>query len=236
MGDARRYYDAFSSTYEDGRDGGYHALIDDLEMEIAGSYARGARVLEAGCGTGRILTRLVEAADLAVGADLSRGMLHGSRRRRLQVVQSDLATLPFRDASFDLVCSFKVLAHVPHLAEALREMARVTRPGGTLLLEFYNSWSLRYLVKRLKPPTPTSSAHTDADVYTRYDAPGRIAALLPPGVRLLDLRGVRVVTPFAGVHRMPLVARAFAAAERACAGSPLKYFAGFLVAVARKDG
>src|SRR5204863_490793 len=120
---------------------------DDLEVEIARSFAEGKRILEAGCGTGRILSRLAGVAAEAVGADLSRGMLQGSRRRGLEVVESDLGALPFRDGAFDLVYSFKVLAHVPHLEEALREMARVVRPGGTLLLEFYNPWSLRYLGK-----------------------------------------------------------------------------------------
>src|SRR5262245_1745920 len=125
---ARDYYDLFSETYEQGRDHGYHALIDDLEVDIARPYAVGARILEAGCGTGRILSRLAPLAAHAVGADLSAGMLTGTRVRDLRVVQSDLAHLPFADAAFDLVYSFKVLAHVPHLGEALSEMARVTRP------------------------------------------------------------------------------------------------------------
>jgi SAM-dependent methyltransferase len=232
----RAYYDAFSATYERGRDEGYHALIDDLEVEIAAPFARGARILEAGCGTGRILGRLAPLAQRAVGVDLSRGMLAGSRARDLRVVQADLGALPFPDGAFDLVCSFKVLAHVSHLDLALRELKRVVRPGGTLILEFYNPWSLRWVGKRLKRPTPVGEGATDADVYTRYDPPHRLAGLMPPGVRVVEVRGIRVLTPVSHVHRVPLLGRVLAAAERACTRSPLRYFAGFLVAVARREG
>jgi ubiquinone/menaquinone biosynthesis C-methylase UbiE len=231
----RDYYDTFSVTYEHGRDQGYHALIDDLEVEIAAEFATGGRVLEAGCGTGRLLNRLAPVAVQAVGADLSRGMLGTARGRGLAVVQADLGALPFPDGAFDLVYSFKVLAHVPHIEDALRELARVVRPGGRLLLEFYNPWSLRYLGKRLKRPTHVGQETTDFDVYTRYDAPTRIGSLLPPGVRLVALRGVRVVTPFAQIFRVPVLARAIAAAERRCVRSPLRYFAGFLIAVAERS-
>ena len=54
----RAYYDEFSNWYERDRGHGYHALIDDLEVEIATPYARDGRVLEVGCGTGLILSRL----------------------------------------------------------------------------------------------------------------------------------------------------------------------------------
>jgi len=163
-------------------------------------------------------------------------MLAGSRARDLRVVQADLGALPFPDGAFDLVCSFKVLAHVSHLDLALRELKRVVRPGGTLILEFYNPWSLRWVGKRLKRPTPVGEGATDADVYTRYDPPHRLAGLMPPGVRVVEVRGIRVLTPVSHLHRVPLLGRVLAAAERACTRSPLRYFAGFLVAVARREG
>ena len=49
--------------------------------------------------------------------------------RGLDVREASVTAIPFADASFDVTCSFKVLAHVPEIGRALAEMARVTRPG-----------------------------------------------------------------------------------------------------------
>ncbi len=231
---ARDYYDDFSKRYEDERARGYHALIDDLEMSIVEPLARGRDVLEVGCGTGLILERLARVARSARGVDLSDGMLEKARARGLDVVQGSATQLPFDDDSFDLACSFKVLAHVPDIGKALAEIARVTRPGGEMVLEFYNPWSLRYLVKRAAGPQPISDTRTEADVYTRWDSPLVIRRLLPPGVELVDYAGVRVVTPAALVHRAPLLRDVIAWAERAAVRSPVRYFGGFLVAILRK--
>ena len=50
--DLRRYYDDFAASYDQSRDSHYHQLLNDLAVEVATPYARGARVLELGCGTG----------------------------------------------------------------------------------------------------------------------------------------------------------------------------------------
>jgi ubiquinone/menaquinone biosynthesis C-methylase UbiE len=231
----REYYDAFSAGYEDARHHGYHALIDRLELEVAQRYVHGARVLEAGCGTGLILKELAREARLAVGLDLSPGMLQVARSRGLRVVHASVTGIPFSDGQFDVCCSFKVLAHVERIGAALAEMARVVRPGGHVIAEFYNPWSLRYLVKRLKRPTATSVTHTDEAVYTRYDSLAAVRQYLPPSLEIVDLHGVRVVTPFSQVHRVPLVGRAFALAEEKALSAPLlRRLGGFMVVVARK--
>ena len=126
--DARQYYDDFSDSYERGRGYGYHQMIDDLEVEVTAPYARDARVLELGCGTGLILARIAEFAEEAVGIDLSEGMAQRARDRGLDVRIGSVCDLPFEDDRFDLTYSFKVLAHVPDIEAAIREAARVTRP------------------------------------------------------------------------------------------------------------
>lgn len=231
----RDYYDEFSTRYERGRDHGYHALVDRLEVEMALRYARGGRVLEAGCGTGLILKELAPHTRLAVGVDLSAGMLSHAARRKLRVVQGSIVDLPFPDDTFDAVCSFKVLAHVERISEALAELSRVVRPGGHLILEFYNPYSLRGLVKRLKPPTAISDATHDEAVYTRYDTLARVRSLLPPAHEVVDLRGVRVVTPAAAAFSLPPVGRLLHFLERkACDAPLLRRLGGFLIVVAQK--
>ena len=233
--DNKAYYDEFAAGYEKRRHHGYHALIDRLEVAATLPYASGASVLEAGCGTGLILKEVAPLARRAVGLDLSTGMLHKARARGLDVVHGSVTDLPFADGEFDLAYSFKVLAHVERIERAMAEMARVVRPGGHVIAEFYNPWSLRGLIKRLKPPTRISHATTDEAVYTRYDSLPSIKKHLPPSLRIVDVRGVRVFTPFSAVHDVPLVGHAFAAAEWRAASAPLlRHLGGFMVVTAER--
>jgi len=232
--DPKHYYDQFSAGYENERHHGYHALVDELEARLAADYGQGLRVLEAGCGTGMILKEVAKSARRAIGVDLSSGMLGRAHRRGLTVVQSSVTALPFADASFDVVCSFKVLAHVPQIRAAVAEAARVTVPGGVMLLEFYNPHSLRYLAKRLTRPGRIAESIDESAVYTRFDSAADIRGYLPDDVTLVGFRGIRVVSPGAFLYRVPVVANAFAHAERWATHSPLSRFGGFLVAVMRK--
>lgn len=230
----RRYYDQLSASYDARRQHRYHQMVDDLEVEIALPYARGRRVLELGSGTGRILSRVAPVAREAIGIDLSPHMAERARARGLDVRVASICDLPFEDDRFELTYSFKVLAHVVDIQAAIREAARVTRPGGHLLLELYNPWSLRYLVKAIAGPGRVTEQSTEADVYTRWDAPPTIRRLLPPSLELVDYRGVRVLTPIAAVHGVRWLSRPLCRAERWATHSPFRRFGGFLVVVLRK--
>jgi ubiquinone/menaquinone biosynthesis C-methylase UbiE len=238
-GATRAYYDAFSRRYEaerrPNRPDGYHALVDDLEVELVERYGRGTDVLECGAGTGLLLERIARFARTARGIDLSPGMLDLARARGLDVREASVTAIPFPDARFDVVCSFKVLAHVPEIARALAEMVRVTRPGGVVLAELYNPVSLRGLAKRLGPAGAVSETRTEREVYTRYDPPWSVRGLLPPGATLEAARGVRIVTPAAGALRVPVLRWVLRGLERRLADTPAAFFAGFYVAVVRKE-
>jgi ubiquinone/menaquinone biosynthesis C-methylase UbiE len=240
LADTRAYYDTFAERYEDRRDGrdpgGYHDLVDELEVGFVERFGRGREVLEVGCGTGLILRRIQGFARVARGVDLSPGMLERARARGLDVVEGSATELPFPDESFDVACSFKVLAHVRDIRRALAEMARVVRPGGHVIAELYNPVSLRGLVKRLGPAGAIGERATEKDVYTRFDAPWSLGAMQPPGTRLVGSRGVRIVIPAAAALRVPVLGALLRAGERRLCDSPLRYLGGFWIAALQKEG
>ncbi len=237
MKDNQSYYDEFSKTYERERHDGYHALIDHLEVSLVSKYLQPhMRVLEAGCGTGLILRSLKEKAAHAVGFDLSHGMLRKAKERNLQVVQANALSVPFASESFDIVCSFKVLAHVNPIQTAMEELVRVLKPGGWLITEFYNPYSLRGLIKKLKKPTAISDQTHDESVYTRYDTLEEIRSYLPSSMDIKTCRGVRIFTPFSQIHRWPVVGPMFRFLETHAADVPgLRRLGGFFIVVSQKS-
>ncbi len=226
---ARRYYDAFSATYEAHRDGRgrYHDLLDALEIEFAAPAVIGRDVLEVGSGTGLVLRALAPLARRAVGVDLSPGMLARARARGLEVVEGSASALPFADATFDVAVSFKTLPHVPELARALSEMARVVRPGGTLFVELYNPWSVRALIKRSF--ARRVGVNSERDVFTRFDDRAALERALPAGCSVDGVRGIRTITPIARALDLPIVGRILEKTERRLADTKLGAALGGLV-------
>ncbi|MFG2742588.1 class I SAM-dependent methyltransferase [Streptomyces sp. KS_5] len=113
----------------------YAAAVAELGLR------EGARVLDAGCGTGRALPPLRDAvgpSGVVLGADLTPAMLEAAARAGRdadgQLLLADVAALPVRSESLDAVFAAGLIAHLPNPAENLRELARVVRPGGTLAL------------------------------------------------------------------------------------------------------
>jgi ubiquinone/menaquinone biosynthesis C-methylase UbiE len=234
--DNRAYYDDFAGWYERERHLPYHRMLDDLEVEIVERYARGKQALEVGCGTGLILHRVAEFASDARGIDLSGAMLEKAVKRGLAVAQASATDLPIASNSVDVAYSFKVLAHIPDIAGTMREMSRVVRPGGYVIAEFYNARSIRRLVKAIKPPTKVSHQTHDEHVYTRYDDAAAIRSYLPPELSWVATRGIRVITPVAGVLRVPVLGAAVRWAEHRLADLPgARDHGGFLVAICQKQ-
>ena len=233
--DNRAYYDDFAGWYERERHLPYHRMLDDLEVEIVERYAAGKSVLEVGCGTGLILDRVTRFASASHGIDLSAGMLARAAARVLGVSQASATALPVASNSVDVAYSFKVLAHIPDIAGAMSEMARVVRPGGHVIAEFYNARSLRRLVKAVKPPTAVSKTTHDEHVFTRYDDARAIRSYLPAELDWVATRGIRVITPVAKVLEVPVLGTAVRWAEHRLADLPgARGVGGFLVACCRR--
>jgi ubiquinone/menaquinone biosynthesis C-methylase UbiE len=235
---SRTYYDEFAKKYDDRRGGrvrgGYHDLLDDLEVGFVRPYAVGRELLEVGCGTGLLLERFASFCKSAKGVDLSPGMLEHARARGLDVTEGSATALPFEDASFDVACSFKVLAHIPDIQTALSEMTRVVRPGGTIIAEFYNPRSVRALAKKIAGPLPIGDSMKEDVVFTRFDKPEDIPGMFPDGLRIVGERGVRIVTPSAKVLELPFLGDAFRRAEHLLCDGPLARLGGFYCVALRK--
>lgn len=232
---AQRYYDQFSKGYDDQRHLGYHRFLDESEVRITEPYL-GQRVLEAGCGTGLVAERLSERCESMNGFDLSFGMLKKAKARVSRVSQAAITDLPFANDLFDTVVSFKVLAHIPDIERALSEMARVTKPGGYLVLEFYNKNSLRTVIKKIKPAHATSDSYSDEDMYTRYDSKADIQSYLPSNVKWIGAKGIRIFTPLASIANMPLIGPLTLSGERLATNTPVvSGLGGFLVAILQKQ-
>jgi SAM-dependent methyltransferase len=105
--------------------------------ELLQSVAGARRVLDAGCGSGRLTVALARAGATVTGLDTSPTALADARRRaaeagvELTLVEADLnEPLPFADAAFDAVTSRLVLMIADDPAQTLRELARTLEPGG----------------------------------------------------------------------------------------------------------
>lgn len=95
----------------------------------------GARILDAGCGSGRTLVELADYGGEVCGIELSSDAAELARARGLGDVQvGRLEELPWEDGAFDLITCLDVIEHVPDDVTALVELRRVARPGGWLLV------------------------------------------------------------------------------------------------------
>lgn len=129
---------------------GYDAEVNPLVvleepavLDLIGDVA-GKDVLDAACGTGRYAVALAQAGARVVGIDQSEEMLAAAAAKRDQLGLSidlrrgSLTSLPFPDSSFDLALCALVLCHLPELAPAAKEVARVLRSGGRLIVSDFH--------------------------------------------------------------------------------------------------
>jgi SAM-dependent methyltransferase len=103
------------------------AVLDGLELP------REARLLDAGCGSGRTLDMLAGYGAPA-GTELNPLGVQASRQRGHDVEQAAVEALPYADDSFDLVTCLDVIEHTDDDVKSLRELRRVTKPQGHLVV------------------------------------------------------------------------------------------------------
>ncbi len=150
-----------------------------------------ARILDAGCGTGEISSRLAELfpQSRVLGVDIIDDHLDLARSRyaalapRLSFEHQSVYALTARDASFDLTVCRHVLHAIPHADTVIAELARVTRPGGHLHLIPEDYGMLHFQRGALDPrdfwyDAPVSfGAATGTDLFIGRNAFGILAAM-----------------------------------------------------------
>jgi SAM-dependent methyltransferase len=142
------------------------AALDRLELPPA------ARLLDAGCGSGRMLDELRDYGD-PVGLDIEELAVSAAHDRGHAARRGSIEASPFADDTFDLVTCLDVIEHTPDDRRTLRALRRVTRPGGLLLVTvpaYQALWS----------------AHDEANEhYRRYSAGSLRAAAAAAGWTLV---------------------------------------------------
>lgn len=203
------HFDDIADAYDESIPAHVMKHLTDRRVELAQSLTPSGKVLDVGCGTGRFLSTLPDHYK-KVGLDVSPRMLDEARRRGLDVVQSSGGTIPFDDDSFDLVATFAVLHHLidPELVRAtLREMARVARPGGAMIVWDHNPrnpyW--KFLMARL-PQDQGDEVLVPAHLIleTLHDA----------GVNNTSLRMLTFMPDFTPQRALPAMARVERVLER----------------------
>ncbi len=140
----RRVFDPRVLRLTVGRDGRPFSRFVDFDA------VQGKRVLEVGCGSGFAVQLFAEAGADTTARDLTDWAIETTRARlaafglAADVAQGDGEKLEFPDGSFDLVFSWGVVHHSTDMDRALRELVRVLRPAGELVLMVYHRRSLFY--------------------------------------------------------------------------------------------
>jgi len=157
--DVRKHYDGLSFgdfSYEERR-AGFYPLLD----EFVSTIDPGSQVVDVGCGAGFWLDEFVRRGindDQLLGLDLAPDNVRRARERGHRAEVGNVLELAQPDSAFDHTFCAGVIHHTPDPRRALRELVRVTKPGGTIYLAVYNRWHPYFWVVH-KATAPIRALH-----------------------------------------------------------------------------
>lgn len=130
-----------------------HAQPEDFELNATLSFLGNVinkKILDAGCGKGRLTCELAKRGAQIVGVDIAYELISSAKQQNkdLPFLAASVSRLPFADGCFDGALCVEVIEHVPDTEMAIYELARVLKPGGKLIVIDKNILSLdsRYLI------------------------------------------------------------------------------------------
>lgn len=141
---------------------------DSLKQDVFGDFDLNARIIEKvdncgvavdlGCGTGELLLSLSSRADRVIGVDSSPNMLKQARQKtiaaqdRVDLRLGEMEHLPVRDGEADLAIANMVLHHLVMPAAAIREIHRILKPGGRLLIADFEKHDVEMVREKYGDP------------------------------------------------------------------------------------
>lgn len=191
------------------------ALFQELMGEALIHQAHGGRVLDLGCGSPLISEWIQQFC-----SDWS--FVHP---QDLQLPEMATLHLPYPDNSFDLVYCLKTLPYVGQdeassqhvIRELLREAARVVIPGGYVMVEIDNPYSLRGIIHGIRHPiTIVREGHVISEESRRvhrYDSLANLIHLSPTNLDMVGFHGIRIFVPFTALLALPLLRSLFTMLE-----------------------
>jgi len=211
------FYTDDASAYDEQRwtsPGG--AYTNEKQLRILADLCHdwtGGTTVEIGPGTGRFTIPLTGQGNRMTLVDIAPGMLEQVRKNIEaagvqgaidQYVEGSIYELPFEDGEFDHAISLNVFNHLEDAAKALSEMARVIKPGQTLLFNYANLRSYYWpMARRIN----ARSKAVGQDVYSTWERPGAMKqASRDAGLELVQRAGhVHVPRGMEKLHLLPLV-------------------------------
>ena len=140
-------YEKEASIYDKGRITSFDGkIVQEYQINFLKKHLglkKGMKLLEAGCGTGRILLHLARNGVKCYGIDPSKKMLKVFRQKKgsekIILKTGDIEKIHHKDNTFDAIYTMHVLMHLPDYKKAIKEMYRVLKPGGVLIADFPNA-------------------------------------------------------------------------------------------------
>ena len=123
--------DMYEERYAEEQHAKYRVALENVNMSGV--------VLDVGCGTGLFFSQVASQVSMVVGVDISRKLLLKAKDKakklsKVFVLQADTDHLPFGEGFFDAVFAFTVLQNMPQPSETLRELKRVAKSGGSVVV------------------------------------------------------------------------------------------------------
>ena len=192
--DYRQYDDLADHWWRrDGEFAALHWLAEARARLLPPAPAAGALAIDIACGGGLMAPYLRDYRH--VGLDLSHQSLLLARDHDVEVIRGDVLALPFPDGAADLVVAGEIFEHVADLEGVIAEIARVLKPGGTMVCDTINdTWWARFslvTVGERMPGGPPLHCH-DPDLFV---PPERLRAICADAGIELKMNGLRFSVP-----------------------------------------